>query len=53
MAGPLTLAETTRDYLVRFAQSGGDLVFGANGTANGSSMAPTMQAPTALCACCN
>lgn len=37
LAGPLTLEETTRDYLVRFAQSGGDLVFGTNGSSNGSS----------------
>ncbi len=36
LVGPLTVTESTRDYLVRFAQSGGDLVFDPNGSANGA-----------------
>ncbi|MEZ4869665.1 MAG: DUF1800 domain-containing protein [Caldilineaceae bacterium] len=44
LAGPLTVSETTHDYLLRFAQSGGDLSLatngaahsGANGAANGA-----------------
>ena len=35
LAGPLTVEESTRANLVRFARSGGDLVFGSNGSANG------------------
>ena len=35
LVGPLTVEESTRADLVRFAQSGGDLVFGSNGSANG------------------
>ena len=35
LAGPLTVEQSTRADLVRFAQSGGDLVFGSNGSANG------------------
>ena len=35
LVGPLTLEEKTRADLLRFAQSGGDLVFPSNGSANG------------------
>jgi len=35
LVGPLTLEEKTRADLIRFAQSGGDLVFPSNGSANG------------------
>lgn len=37
LAGPLILGESTRDYLVRFAQTGGNLVFNKNGSSNGTS----------------
>ena len=37
LVGPLTVAESTRADLMRFARSGGDLVFGSNGSANGQS----------------
>ena len=35
LVGPLTVEESTRADLVRFAHSGGDLVFSSNGSANG------------------
>ena len=35
LVGPLTLEEKTRADLIGFAQSGGDLVFSANGSTNG------------------
>ena len=35
LVGPLTLEEKTRGDLIGFAQSGGDLVFSSNGSANG------------------
>jgi uncharacterized protein (DUF1800 family) len=35
LAGPVNLEDKTRADLIRFAQSGGDLVFSSNGSANG------------------
>ncbi|MXW55360.1 MAG: hypothetical protein F4Z59_01340 [Gemmatimonadales bacterium] len=35
LAGPVNLEDKTRADLIRFAQSGGDLVFSSNGSTNG------------------
>lgn len=45
LVGPLTVSDTTRSYLIRFAQDGGDLHFGANGAANGASNGASNGAP--------